>query len=134
MAENSENVQNCINESEDDISINDIDLALYKYSLIYRYDINNNFDTELKKQKQKSKYRALCVWLIFNIFRAILCWKNNKNGKLPVYYFDILQYVGGIAYFCYLCVAIGAIMGFVILKLLNIKNGIHFGWLDIIQV
>jgi len=135
MAESCQNAQNHMNESEDnDVAINDIDLAIYKYGIIYKSGINNHFDTELKKRKQKFKYQALNVWLMFCAFRTLICLKNNVNGKLPFYYFDIVQYLGGIAQFGYLGTAIGAILGFVILKLFNIENSIHFRWLDIIHV
>jgi len=136
MDKNSEvGIENNQTEIDDNhFIINDIDVALYKYGLIYKYDVNNYFDTELKKRKQKFKYQAISVWLIFCACRSLISFRNNKDGKLPIYYFDIIQYFGGIVQFFYLIGIIAVIMGFVILKLLNIDNSIHFGWLDIIQV
>jgi len=136
MDQNSETgIKNNVPEIDDDhLHIDNIDSAIYKYGFIYRYDINNYFDTEDKKRKQKFKHQALRVWLMFCALRTLISLKNNKNGNLPIYYFDIVQYVGGIVQFCYLSVIIGAIMGFVLLKLFNIENSIHFQWLDIIQV
>jgi len=81
--------------------IKDIDLPLYKYGLLFRYDINNYFDSDINRRKQKFKYYAINIWLLINILRACVSLTNVENGTVPKYYFDFLPYFGGIPEFLY---------------------------------
>jgi len=79
--------------------INDIDLPLYKYGLMFRYDINNYFDTDIKKRKQNFKFYAVIIWILVNFLRISICLINVENGRVAKYYFDIIQYIGGLTEF-----------------------------------
>jgi len=128
-------LQQCISQSNyHHIAIDDIDSALYKYGLIYRYDVNNYFDTQKKKQKQKLKTYALKIWLIICLVHTLICYMNVENGRLPIYYFDIIQYIGGVVEFCYGIGVVNLISLLCILNLYNSKERIDLRWFDLIQV
>jgi len=129
MTEISEN-----NIIEDKSAINDIDFPLYKYGIMFRYDINNYFDTEIKKTKQKFKSKCMSLWLFLNLFHYFLCLMFIKNGKTPNYFFDIIPHIGGITQFFYLMSILGLILALRVINLFNNKNIDYFRWLEIIEV
>jgi hypothetical protein len=118
----------------DQLSIKEIDLPLYKYGLMFRHDINGYFDDYIKRRKQKIKSFALTVWLLFCFLHFLICLLSVKNGRVPDYYFDVIQYVGGITEYFYAMGINGLILSLVVIILLNKKEINYFRWLDIIKV
>jgi hypothetical protein len=57
-----------------------------------------------------------------------------KNGRVPDYYFDVVQYIGGITEFFYAMGINSLILSLVVIILLNKKEINYFRWLDIIKV
>jgi hypothetical protein len=115
------------------LTIPDIDKPLYKHGLIYKHDINNYFDDNKRKKKQRMKTLALSVWILFNIFRYSFYLMFNKNGRVPLYYFDVAQDVGGIAVYYYGGAILFGIFGLRIIYLFNFSDSSHFEWLEIIK-
>jgi hypothetical protein len=136
MAENSV-IHISANTSEsngDQLSIKEIDLPLYKYGLMFRHDINGYFDDDIKRRKQKIKSFVLTLWQLFCILHLLICLLSVKNGRVPDYYFDVVQYIGGITEFFYVMGINGSILSLVVIILLNKKEINYFRWLDIIKV
>jgi len=59
---------------------------------------------------------------------------NIENGRLPNYYFDIVQYIGGVVEFVYVVAVINLISLLSILKIFNSTERINYRWLQIIKV
>jgi len=98
------NLEQSVNELElnnEKSVIEDIDLPLYKYGLLFRYDINNYFDSDINRLKQKFKCYAINIWLLINILRVCVCLVNLENGSIPKYYYDLVQYIEGIPEFLF---------------------------------
>jgi hypothetical protein len=114
-------------------TIPDIDEPLYKHGLIYKHDINNYFYDNKRKKKQRMKTLALTLWILFNIFRYSFYLIYNKNGRVPLYYFDFAQDIGGIAVLYYGGAIFFSIFGLRIIYLFNFSDSSHYGWLEIIK-
>jgi hypothetical protein len=84
-----------------ELIINDIDLPLYTYGFFHRQDLNNYFDTESKRQKQKTKSFIITSWKFFDVVRYALHFIYLKNGRVPLYFFDVIQFLGGITEYFY---------------------------------
>lgn len=115
------------------LTIPDIDKPLYKHGLIYKHDINNYFDDNKRKKKQHLKTLALTVWILLNIFRYSFYLIFNKKGRVPLYYFDVAQDIGGIAVYYYGGAILLSIFGLRIIYLFNFSDCSHYGWLEIIK-
>jgi len=115
------------------LTIPDIDEPLYKHGLIYKHDINNYFDDNKRMKKQRLKTLALSVWILFNAFRYGFYLIYNKNGRVPLNYFDIVQDIGGIAVLYYVGAILFSIFGLRIIYLFNFSDSSHYGWLQIIK-
>ena len=111
----------------------DIDLAFYKYGILYKHNINNYYKDEDQARKNKIKTYILSVWLVFNIIRHSLYLYYSKNGRVPIYFFDILQDYGGITVYYYMAAILGTILSFRIIILFNKKNKYLFGWFEILR-
>jgi hypothetical protein len=111
----------------------DIDLIFYKYGILYKHDINNYLNNDSKKRRQKFKTWSLSVWLVFNIIRYSLYLYYSKNGRLPLYYFDIIQNFGGITVYYYAAALSVTILSLRILTLFNSSNKSYFKWFEIIN-
>jgi hypothetical protein len=111
----------------------DIDLIFYKYGILYKHDINNYFKNDSNKRRQKFKTWTLSVWLVFNIIRFSLYLYYSKNGRLPLYYFDIIQNFGGITVYSYTASLSATILSLRILTLFNNSNKSYFKWFEVIN-
>jgi hypothetical protein len=111
----------------------EIDLIFYKYGILYKHDINNYFNNDSNKRRQKFKTWTLSVWLVFNIIRFSLYLYYSKNGTLPLYYFDIIQNFGGITVYYYVAALSGTILSLRIITLFNNNNKAYFKWFEIIN-
>jgi hypothetical protein len=114
--------------------IKDIDSPLYKYWLFYRFDIKNRFLTHKQKLNQRIKTNILCIYLFLTIVRYGICLIVCKNGKIPIYYLDIMQYFGGITEYFYLNAFFVSILCLRILYIFNHSNSDEYEWLNIIRV
>jgi hypothetical protein len=112
----------------------DIDLMLYKYGILYQHDINHYLDDEKKRKRQKFKTWALSVWLVLNIIRIFLNLYYSKNGRIPKYFFDILQDVGGITVYYHTAALLATILSLRIVTIFNNNNKSYFDWFEIIRV
>src|ERR1700742_476990 len=92
------------------ISIADIDLPLYKYGLIHKYDLNYYSGSEKKRKFQIFKSSALIIYLFINIIRYTINLLIIGDGKLPKYHLEIIQYFGGIVKFNYGIFVISSIL------------------------
>jgi len=118
----------------DENVINDIDFPLYKYGIVFRYHINNYFDTEIKRKKQKFKSYCISLWILLNILHFSLCLMFIKNGKTPNYFFDIIPHFGGITQYYYLMAILALILALRVINLFNDENFDYSGWIEIIKV
>jgi hypothetical protein len=119
---------------EPELIINDIDLPLYTYGFFHKQDLNNYFDTESKRQNQKNKCFIITIWQFMNVVRYALNFKYLKNGRVPLYFFDVIQYIGGITEYFYGMSSFVSLLTFRILYLFNFSKRDYFEWLDIIKV
>ena len=116
----------------EELVIKDIDLALYKYGLIDK-TIDYNLNIEVKTNRfQKYKKYFFKIWPIFDAIRYIIYLISYKNGKLPKYYFDCVQYMGGISQFYYSCAILYSILAISIIIIFNKSNANHYQWLNIV--
>jgi hypothetical protein len=76
--------------------IEDIDLPLYKFGLIHKQNINNYLVTNKQKKFQKFKPYASTVILFLIIIRLLLNLRLNKNPNYPLFYYDLLNNLGGL--------------------------------------
>jgi len=120
-------------ESDQNLVIKDIDLPLYKFGIVYRHDIDNFFQNQNKVRIQKFKSYVLNFWLFINIIRFIWYIIICKNGKIPIYYFDLVQYVGGIPEFYYAMSILPLMLSMFIIYLFNHKNQKYLNWFHIIR-
>jgi hypothetical protein len=117
----------------DENAINDIDFPLYKYGIVFRYHINNYFDTEIIRKKQKFKSYCISLWVFLNLLTFLLCLMFIKNGKIPNYFFDITPHFGGITQYFYLMAISGSVLTLRVINLFNHKNMNYFRWIKIIE-
>ena len=57
----------------------------------------------------------------------------NKNGRLPLYYLDIAQYVGGLTVYNYSGAILLGILGLRIIYIFNFSNKSEYEWLKLIK-
>jgi len=113
--------------------IKDLNFVLFKYWIYYRYDVFTNIIVSQKQLFiQKVKVLILTICLFSCIVRYIIYLFSIKSGYLPLYYFEIIQYVGGIIEMAYLFVIIMAIHAISLIYVMN--TGHNYDWFKIIQV
>ena len=79
------------------IEPSDISYPLYKYWIFYRFNVINTIHNKKILFKQKIKVFVIIFLLLFNIIRyAFYLYKSESNKRLPLHYFDFIQYFGGI--------------------------------------
>jgi len=76
----------------------------------------------------------LIVFLLLNIIRSAICFIISKNERLPLYYFDFLQYFNGITKFYYANSILCSILTLRIIHILNNSDLNDYKWLKIIEV
>jgi hypothetical protein len=114
--------------------IEDIDLPLYKYGLIYKQNIDNYLATNKQKKFQKIKSYALtAIFLIVNILSFIRL-KFYKNLKDTIFYYDLLNYFGGLTQYIYAICLLGSLISLRLIYLFNYSDESLYEWLDIIEV
>ena len=64
--------------------IKEIDLILFKQSVLYRCDITDKYVSQKQFIYQKIKVFYLVFRIILHIFRYILYLIKSKNGFLPI--------------------------------------------------
>jgi len=114
------------------MTIADIDLPLYKYGFIHRYDLNYYSGSEKKRKFQKLKSFGLIIYFFINIIRYTINLLIIRDGKLPKYHLENIQYMGGIVKFNYGIIIIASVLTFNIAYLFNYK--LDTEWLSIIKV
>ncbi len=80
--------------SEEDITVDLIDLQLYRYGFILDVDRNHYFDSGPKRTTQWIKYIGIRCFMSFNLMRYIFLILKAKKGIVPIHYFDLSQGVG----------------------------------------
>jgi hypothetical protein len=120
------------NKVKDIFKIESIDKPLYKYGLIHKIDLNNYFNSDKERKIQKYKSFALCLLFIFFAFHYSLCLSNYKNKRVPNYYFDLIQYYGGITEYYYVNGIIGSVLSFSIVFIFNFSRDNEYEWLKVI--
>jgi hypothetical protein len=76
----------------------------------------------------------MTIWQIFNMIHWIILIKNYKNESFPLFYNNIIRYVGGITEFCYTLGLFGQIISFIIICIFNYSDSNHYKWFQIIKV
>jgi hypothetical protein len=118
----------------DSLSIEDIDLPLYKYGLIHRQDINNYLIDYKYKKKQFFKCNALIVWSLIAIFRWLTYTKLFRDEKYSLIFNDFMKYAGGITQFYYMMGIIASVTPLRLVYLFNYSQNSLYKWLNIIKV
>ena len=113
--------------------IKDIDLILFKNSILYRYDnfITNRYFSEKEIFIQKCKVFLLGFNIIIQIIKYLIYLMASNNGLLPIYYLDILQFIGGISEMAYL--AFIFLLIFILSYIYIMNNGSNYEWYKILQ-
>jgi hypothetical protein len=123
----SEDLKNCS-------VIEDIDLPLYKYGLIHKQNINNYLLTnKQKKFKAFKSYASTAIMFLISI-RLLIQLRFYKNPNYPLFYYDVLNHLGGLTQFVYIASFIGAVMTLRLVHLFNYSDQSLYKWLDIIKV
>jgi hypothetical protein len=107
---------------DEDLVIKDIDSPLYKYFYFYRIDIENCFVSDRQKFVQKIKSNILWIYFFICIIRYGILSIIIKNKRVPQYFFDLIQYFGGIPEFYCLCAIFASILSFRIVHIFNHSN------------
>jgi hypothetical protein len=114
--------------------IENIDLPLYKYGLIHKQNINNFLVTDKHKKFQKFKSYALTAIFFGVIIRILLHFIFHKNPNYPLFYYDPLNYSGGLTQFIYAIYLFGFVLTLRLIYLFNYSDESLYKWLDIIEV
>jgi hypothetical protein len=114
--------------------IQDIDLPLYKFGLIHKQNINNYLVTNKQKKFQKFKPYASTVISFLIIIRLLLNLRLNKNPNYPLFYYDLLNYLGGLHQYLFAICFSGLLLSMRLIYLFNYSDENHYKWLDIIRV
>jgi hypothetical protein len=114
--------------------IENIDLPLYKYGLIHNHNINNYLFTDKHKKFQKFKSYALTAIFFVIIIRILLHFIFYKNRNYPLFYYDPLNYFGGLTQFTYAICLFGLVLSLRLIYLFNYSDESLYKWLDIIEV
>jgi hypothetical protein len=114
--------------------IEDIDLPLYKYGLIHKQNINNYLVTNKQKKFQAIKSYASTAIMLLVIIRLLLQLRLYKNPNYPLFYYDVLNYSGGLTQFVSAMGLFGSVMTLRLLYLFNYSDESLYEWMDIIKV
>jgi hypothetical protein len=121
-------------EAEEYPFIENIDKPLYKYGMIYKYDINKSSMNNMKfKFKRKIKCLAKTSFLAFNVLRFAIYIKLVNNDRLPDYCFDLIQEAGGLVIYFYLANMMVAIMTTGFNYHFNTGNESNMKWIEILK-
>jgi hypothetical protein len=120
--------------NSEELVIKDIDSPLYDYWLFYRFDIRNRFVSDRQKLIQKIKTNLLVIHLFICVIRIGIYLLVYKKGRIPLYYFDIIQHIGGITEYFYSIALIFTLLSLRIIFILNYSYDKDYEWLDIIKV
>jgi len=114
--------------------INDIDKPLYKYGMIYKYDINNYYlDNPNLMKKQRMISLAIISFMIFNSIKFFIFISLLDNERVPDYCFDFIQEVGGLIIYFYIANGIISAMSVGFSYHFNTGNEEDMKWLEIIK-
>lgn len=111
--------------------LDDIDLPLFKYGFIHRQNFIDYCNGKRSERVRSYKSILLIVLYIFNIVRYILYILNSVDGKVPISYLDIVQYIGGILQFHRFEIIFCLISTLVIVIHFNYSNDLN--WIEIIE-
>jgi hypothetical protein len=114
--------------------IENIHLPLYEYGLIHKQNINNFLVTDKHKKFQKFKSYALTIIFFVIIIRILLHFRFYKNPSYPLFYYDPLNYFGGLTQFIYAICLFGSVLSLRLIYLFNYSDESLYKWLDIIEV
>jgi hypothetical protein len=114
--------------------IEDIDFPLYKYGLIHKQNINNYLVTNKQKKFQATKSYASTAIMLLVIVRLLLQLRFYKNPNNPLFYYDVLNYLGGLTQFTSAIGLFGALMTLRLIYLFNYSDESLYEWMDIIKV
>jgi hypothetical protein len=114
--------------------IENIDSPLYKCGLIHKQNINNYLVTDKQKKFQKFKSYALTAIFFVFIIKMLLHFKFYKNPNYPLFYFDPLNYFGGLTQFVFATCLLGSVLCLRLIHLFNYSDESLYKWLDIIEV
>jgi hypothetical protein len=114
--------------------VEDIDLPLYKYGLIHKQNINNYLVMDKHKKFQKFKSYALTAIFFVIIIRILLNFRFYKNPNYPLFYYDPINYFGGLTQFIHAICLFGLVLSLRLIYLFNYSDESLYEWLDIIEV
>jgi hypothetical protein len=114
--------------------IEDIDLPLYKYGLIYKQNIDNYLATNKQKILQQFKSYALTAILLIVSILLFIHLKFYKNPKDTIFYYDLFNYLGGLTEYTYAICLLGSLTSLRLIYLFNYSDESLYEWLDIIEV
>jgi hypothetical protein len=112
--------------------IDDIDLPLFKYGFIHRQNFIDYCNGKRNQRIRSYKSILFIVSYVFNIIRYIFYIINSVDGKVPINYLDIVQYIGGIIQFHRFEVIFGLISTLIIIIHFNYSNDLS--WIEIIEI
>ena len=123
-----------INNSMFNIKPSDISYPLYKYWIFYRFHVINTIAHNKLLFKQKFKVFVMILLFMFNLIRyAFYLCISKPNKRLPLHYFDFVQYFGGIKQLFYIVTIFVHNMILFLLIILNFSNKSDYKWFDIIS-
>jgi hypothetical protein len=131
MSEKSESSDSFVKLREN-LRINDIDLALFKYEIINEETIDDLLRSGSNKRNKSYKTYSLIALILFNIIRYITYTFVSINGKVPKSYLDLSQYFGGITQFHRLEILFCLIITLAITILFNYSPCMQ--WIEIIGI
>ena len=131
MSEISESSDSFIKLRED-LRINDIDLALFKYEIINEETIDHLLSIGGNKRNKSYKTYSLIALILLNVIRYITYTFVSINGKVPKSYLDLCQYMGGITQFHRFGILFSLILILAIIILFNYSSSMQ--WIEIIGI
>jgi hypothetical protein len=131
MPQISESSDNFVKLKED-LRVNDIDLALFKYEILNNETIDDLISSGDKKRNKTYKTYSLIALILFNIIRFIIYIMVSNDGKNPKIYLDFCQYMGGMTQFHRLETVLSLILTLAITILFNYSHNMQ--WIEIIGI
>ena len=111
--------------------VTDLDLLLHKYYIFYRYDVSNRYVTKILLIKHKFLTKCLALLQLIQIIRYSIFAFIANNGNIPLKYFDVIQYFGGISELEFICFAFFSAISLGNILLMNF--GPNYEWFAIIR-
>ena len=110
---------------------NSVESMITKYDLICDYRVNDRLNVE-KYRKSKQKYIQVFLRFIYFLYYSV-CLLSMENGKLPKYYFDVVQYFASNTQYIYV-IGISLVINSCISNyILNFNDKHSYEWLKIIK-